>query len=186
MPFPLSASPEGVTTVGPEWLMVGPLPTGPSGDGGGCKVTASKGSVPSTPSEQLWDPPPMGTALMRAPGIGGHPWVHLEAPWEQGPWGDVPARVYFPVHFHQPPKISRPDAPDPRERYFIHLSQVPPERSSSEATSRKTPQQFIVKMLKPAAKLIESHSEWPKISRPEPNTNTDAPLTPPSTTPPFL
>lgn len=61
---------------------------------------------------------------MRAPGIGGHPWVHLKAPPSLG---GVPTSVYFPVHSHQPPQISKPDAPHPRERYFIHLSGTPGE-----------------------------------------------------------
>lgn len=87
---PLCQAPEGATTVGPQWPMASPLPTGPRGDSGGCKVTASKGSVPSTPPEQQWDPPPMGTSPMRVPGIGGHPWIHLQAPWEQGPLGVSP------------------------------------------------------------------------------------------------
>lgn len=86
---PLCQAPEGATTVGPQWPMAGPLPTGP---GGPWRLQSDRiqGVCAKYTPEQQWDAPPMGTSPMRAPGIGGHPWIHLKAPWEQGLWGVSP------------------------------------------------------------------------------------------------
>lgn len=103
----------------PQWPIVGPLPVGPSGDSGGCKVAASKGVCAKyTPRAEVGSLT-YGNCSHEGTWAGGHPWIYLKAPGEQGP-----RAAHFPVHSHQPPKY--PDLMPLTQGRLHHPSQVPP------------------------------------------------------------